>query len=123
MKTSRHASIGRAMLIPALAAGAGLLVASAGASAQVSVPRDAPPPGVGEVPQAAGPRGTVYIPGVGFRFVAPLPRVYGYYATGPRVYGYYDDRETRRYYNGYRARRVACDRDSWFGERCTRRWH
>ncbi len=123
MKTSRHATIGRAMLIAALAAGAGLLVASAGASAQVSVPRDAPPSGVGEVPQVASPRGTVYIPGVGFRFVPPLgPRVYGYY-YGPRVYGYFDDRETRRYHHAYRARRVGCDRDStWYGGRCVRRY-
>ena len=116
--------MGRAMLIAALAAGAGLLGAAAGASAQVSVPRDAPPPGVGEIPQAASPRGAVYIPGVGFRFVPPPgPRVYGWY-YGPRVYGWYDDRESRRYHHGYRARRVACDRDrAWLGERCAhRRW-
>jgi hypothetical protein len=109
----------RAILFAALAAGAGLLGLSAGASAQTAQPRDAPPPETGEVPQAASPRGATYIPGVGFRFVPPLgPRVYGYY-YGPRVYGYYDDRESRR----YRARRVACDRHgAWFGERCARRW-
>ena len=119
MKTSRRATMGRAMLIAAFAAGAGLLAASPGASAQ---PRDAPPVDVGEVPRVASPTGATYIPGVGFRFVPPLgPRVYGYY-YGPRVYGYYDDREARRYQHGYRARRVACDRDSWFGDRCARRW-
>jgi hypothetical protein len=91
----------------------------AGASAQVTQPRDAPPSDTGEVPRAASPNGAVYIPGVGFRYVAPLPRVYGYYAVGPRVYGYSDSREARR----YRAHRVACDRlNAWFGERCARRW-
>ena len=75
--------------------------------------------GHGEVPRAASPNGAVYIPGVGFRYVAPLPRVYGYYAAGPRVYGYSDSREARR----YRAYRVSCDRPgAWFGERCARRW-
>jgi hypothetical protein len=125
MKTSRRATTGRmtlgqAILFAVVSAGAGLLGASAGALAQTSQPRDAPPPGVGELPLAASPRGATYIPGVGFRFVPPLgSRVYGYY-YGPRVYGYYDDREARRY---HRARRVACDRHShWFGERCARRW-
>jgi hypothetical protein len=119
MKTSRSGSMGRTILFAALATGASLLAASTGASAQ---PRDAPPADIGEVPLAASPRGATYIPGVGFRFVAPLgPRVYGYY-SGPRVYGYYDDRETRRYHYGYRAHKVACDRDGWFGERCARRW-
>ena len=104
---SRRASSEKRFIIP--------VKASTGASAQI-------PPGVGEVPQAASPTGATYIPGVGFRFVPPLgPRVYGYY-YGPRVYGYYDDREARRYQHGYRARRVACDRDSWFGDRCARRW-
>lgn len=110
--------MGRAILFAALAAGAGLLGLAAGASAQVTQPRDAPPSDTGEVPRAASPSGARYIPGVGFRFVPPPgPRVYGYY-YGPRVYGYYDDREARR----YRAHRVACDRDWWFGERCARRW-
>jgi hypothetical protein len=120
MKTSSSATIGRTILFAALAAGAGLLAASPGASAQ---PRDAPPAETGEVPQAASPRGATYIPGVGFRFVPPLgPRVYGYY-YGPRVYGWYDDREARRYQHGYRARRVACDPlGALFGERCAHRW-
>jgi len=127
MKISRRAAtgrmtLGRAILFAALAAGAGLWGASLDASAQVAQPRDAPPPETGEVPQVASPRGATYIPGVGFRFVPPLgPRVYGYY-YGPRVYGWYDDREARRYQRGYRANRVACDRDWWFGERCARRW-
>jgi hypothetical protein len=110
--------MGRAIAIAALAAGAGLLGLSAVASAQVTQPRDAPPPETGEVPRVASPNGATYIPGVGFRYVAPLPRVYGYYAAGPRVYGYSDSREARR----YRAYRVSCDRlGSWFGE-CARRW-
>ena len=109
--------MGRAIVIAALAAGAALGL-SAGASAQLTQPRDAPPPETGEVPQVASPNGATYIPGVGFRYVAPLPRVYGYYAAGPRVYGYSDSREARR----YRAYRVSCDRlGSWFGE-CARRW-
>jgi hypothetical protein len=109
--------MGRAIVIAALAAGAALGL-SAGASAQVTQPRDAPPPETGEVPRVASPNGATYIPGVGFRYVAPLPRVYGYYAAGPRVYGYSDSREARR----YRAYRVSCDRPgAWFGERCARR--
>ena len=119
MQTSRSATMGRAIVIAALAAGAGLLGLSAGALAQVTQPRDAPPVDTGEVPRAASPNGAVYIPGVGFRYVAPLPRVYGYYAAGPRVYAYSDSREARR----YRAYRVSCDRPgAWFGERCARRW-
>jgi len=121
MHTSKGATMGRAMLIAALTGAAGLLGVSASASAQVIQPRDAPPADTGEVPRVASPNGAMYIPGVGFRYVAPLPRVYGYYATGPRVYGYADDRESRRYYRGYRARNVACSRD-WFGDRCARRW-
>jgi hypothetical protein len=109
----------RAIPIAALAAVAGLLGVSVGALAQVAQPRDAPPADTGEVPRAASPNGAVYIPGVGFRYVAPLPRVYGYYAAGPRVYAYYGDREGRRYH----TRRVSCDRlSAWFGERCARRW-
>jgi|SRR6476646_6835454 hypothetical protein len=127
MKTSGRATTGR-MILAAAMAGVGLLAAADGACAQVSRPRDAPPPGVGEVPQAAGPRGAVFIPGVGYRFVQPPgPRVYGWY-YGPRVYSWSDDRETRRFQNGYRAygyraRRVGCDRDStWYGDRCVRRF-
>jgi hypothetical protein len=57
-------------------------------------------------PQAASPYGATYIPGVGFRYVAPgSPRVYGYYA-GPRVYRY------RAY------RRERCH---WFWDDCWRR--
>jgi hypothetical protein len=93
-----------------LAAIAGLVAASAPALAGVDQPRDAPPVGVGEVPQSAGPAGARYIPGVGYRFVTPPgPRVYGYYA-GPRVYG-------------YRARAVVCDPlGVMFDRRCARRW-
>jgi hypothetical protein len=113
----------RALRIAALAAGATLLGVVAVAWAQEAPPRDAPPPGTGEVPRAASAAGTVYIPGVGFRFVTPPgARVYGWY-YGPRVYGWYDDRESRRYQHGYHARKVACGwRDEWFGGRCARRW-
>jgi hypothetical protein len=100
--------------LAALAFAAGLLVAAACASAQ---PRDAPPPGSGERPDAASPAGSRYIPGVGFRFVPPPNYVYGYRA---RVYGYYADRESMRYHRGYRAYRVTCDpHRHWAG--CRRR--
>jgi hypothetical protein len=114
----------RAILIAAVAAGAALLGSADGAWAQVTPqPRDAPPPGTGEVPRAASPGGAVYIPGVGFRYVTPLgARVYGWYYA-PRVYGWYDDRTSRRYQHGYRPRHVVCDwRDTWFATRCARRW-
>jgi hypothetical protein len=107
----------RAILIAALAAAAAVLGSAGGAAQVTPQPRDAPPPGTGEVPRAASPAGAVYIPGVGFRFVTPLgARVYGWYYA-PRVYGWYDDRTWRRYHH------VACDwRDTWFGTRCARRW-
>ena len=114
----------RAILTAAVAAGVALIGIAGGAGAQgTDQPRDAPPPGTGEVPRAASPGGAVYIPGVGFRYVTPLgAQVYGWYYA-PRVYGWYDDRTTRRYLHGYRARHVACEgRDTWFGMRCTRRW-
>jgi len=113
----------RALRLAALAAGAAFFGVGAGAWAQGAQPRDAPPPGTGQVPQVASAAGTVYIPGVGFRFVTPPgARVYGWY-YGPRVYGWYGDREGRRYQHGYRAGRVACDwREEWFGARCQRRW-
>ena len=114
----------RAILTAAVAAGAALIGIADVARAQVTQqPRDAPPPGTGEVPRAASPGGAVYIPGVGFRFVTPLgARVYGWYYA-PRVYGWYDDRTSRRYQHGYRPRTVGCDwRDTWFGTRCARRW-
>jgi hypothetical protein len=106
----------RRTLLAALAFGAGLLAAAAGTSAQ---PRDAPPPG-SEQPDAASPAGARYIPGIGFRFVPPPNYVYGYRT---RVYGYYADRESMRYYRGYRAYRAACDpHRGWLGDRCRRRW-
>lgn len=110
-----------AALSAAVALGIGLAMVATEARAQNPQPRDRPPEGLDEPPGAASPSGARYIPGVGFRFVAPLPRVYGYY-TAPRVYGYYADRETMRYRRYYR--RAACDSDSfWRGERCSRRWH
>jgi hypothetical protein len=118
MSTARQAARPRAIVTAALALAAGLLAATTGASAQVSRPRDAPPPGTGDLPGAASPDGARYFPGIGFRFVPPPGYVYGY---RPRVYGYYADRESMRYTRGYRASRVACDRD-WFGDRCRRGW-
>src|SRR5262249_21139695 len=95
--SSRGCPMRRAILT-AVAAAAALLGIAGGAGAQVTQqPRDAPPPGTGEVPRAASPAGAVYIPGVGFRYVTPLgARVYGWYYA-PRVYGWYDDRTSRRY--------------------------
>jgi hypothetical protein len=112
----------QAVPFAAFAAAAAVLGAATGASAQGAQPRDAPPPGIGEVPQAASPAGAVYIPGVGFRFATPFgARVFGWYYA-PRVYGWYDDREGRRYLHGYRARTAACGwRNEWFA-RCARRW-
>src|SRR5262245_39949023 len=105
----------RAILTAAVAAGAAFIGSVGGAGAQVTQqPRDAPPPGTGEVPRAASPAGAVYIPGVGFRYVTPL---------GARVYGWYYAPTYRRYQHGYRPRNVVCDwRDTWFGARCARRW-
>jgi hypothetical protein len=118
-------AVTRAILAAALALSIGLATAGTDAGAQVPQPRDAPPAG-GEAPEAASPSGARYIPGVGFRFAAPLPRVYGYYGASPPVYGYYADRESMRYRWHYRAYRyrASCDsRRSWRGERCGRRWH
>ncbi|HZT46700.1 MAG TPA: hypothetical protein VFA64_01915 [Hyphomicrobiaceae bacterium] len=116
MDSRRRTRNDRAFLA-ALAFAGGLLAAAAGASAQ---PRDAPLPG-SEQPDAASPAGARYIPGVGFRFVPPPNYVYGYRT---RVYGYYADRESMRYYRGYRAHRAGCDPDRarWHGDRCGRSW-
>jgi hypothetical protein len=104
--------MGRTIVIAALAAGAGLLGSVAPASAQQQPLLYPPPVGRVDAPlEAASPDGAVYIPGVGFRYVAPGgPRVYGYYyrAYGPRAYG-------------YRARRACADRGWWLFDRCGRR--
>ena len=96
----------RRFILSALVAVGGLSVAHA-AYAQSAEPYVTSPTIEAEIaPQAASPYGATYIPGVGFRYVAPGgPRVYGYYA-GPRVYGAY--------------RRQRCDR-FWFWEDCGRR--
>jgi hypothetical protein len=90
-----------------LAAGATLVVASATAFAQTTVAQVSVPsvdPGSAE---SASPYGATYIPGVGFRYVAPGgARVYGYRAYGPRVYGY---------------RRYRDERCFWFWDDCWRR--
>lgn len=104
--------MGRSILVAALAAGLGLLGLHAGASAQQGPETFAPVVGVGQPPDAASPAGAVYIPGVGFRYIAP---------GGPRVYGWTSGYRSRVY--GYRAYRRACrDRDWWDFDRCGRRW-
>ena len=101
----------RSIMIAVLAGGAGLLGGHE-AMAQQS-PNIVVPPIVGSEPgpEAADPAGAVYIPGVGFRYIAPGgARVYGYRAYGSRVYGY-----------RARAIRKACrDRDWWDFDRCRR---
>jgi len=85
---------------------AGTLAGIHGAAfAQTTVPYISTPSVDAEAPRSASPYGATYIPGVGFRYVAPGgARVYGYRAYGPRVYGY------RR---GYREERCF-----WFWEDC-----
>ena len=102
----------RSTLVTVLVAGIGLLGAHAGASAQTPEANVQPLLGVEPPPRAASPSGAVYIPGVGFRFIAPgSPRVYGW-ASGYRAPVY-----------GYRAyRRVCRDRDWWHSDRCGQRW-
>lgn len=105
--------MGRSILVAALAAGLGLLGLQCGASAQQSRETFAPVVGVGEAPDAASPGGAVYIPGVGFRYLA---------AGGPRVYGWTYGYRTRVYGYRYRAGKRACrDRDWWHSDRCGRR--
>ena len=101
--------MGRSILAAALAAGAGLLGA-AGASAQTTQQLYATAlPSRGEAPEAADPSGATYIPGVGFRYVVPGARVYGYRAYAPAY--------------GYRAYRRACGEPRWWDSgRCARRW-
>ena len=90
--------------------------------ANEEVPVEALNEGLDVPPRAASPAGARYIPGVGFRLVAPLgTRVYGYYAA-PRVYGYYADRESMRYRRYYRPASCSSHR-LWRGERCGRRWY
>jgi hypothetical protein len=104
--------MGRSILAAILAAGVGLLAAQTGASAQTPLPYGTALPGSEEAPEAASARGATYIPGVGFRYVAPGSRVYGY-----RAYGY-----TPRAYR-VRAYRRACGGPSWrWDGRCGRRW-
>ena len=91
----------------ALAVVAPLAAMSPTAFAQTTVPQVSTPsvdPGSAE---SASPYGATYIPGVGFRYVAPGgARVYGYRAYGPQVYGY------RRYLD------EGC---FWFWDDCWRR--
>jgi hypothetical protein len=114
-------SMGRSIAVAVLAAGMGLLAAHVGALAQ-QTPQPYAPPLVGAEPppQAASPDGAVYIPGVGFRYVAPGgPRVYGWaYGYRAPVYGYYRAYADRPRYRHYR--RVCDEHRLWTGERCVR---
>jgi hypothetical protein len=86
----------RQSTICALAAAGTLVLAHGAASAQTTVPYVSTPSVDAEAPRSAAPYGATYIPGVGFRYVAPGgSRVYGYRAYGPRVYGYRRYREER----------------------------
>lgn len=101
----------RTIPVVALAIAVGLLVASAGASAQTRTDTYIPPIVTADPAEAASPAGAVYIPGVGFRYVVPGSRVYGWTGYGPRVYGY-----------RARAQRRACRKRDWWGfDRCRHR--
>jgi hypothetical protein len=97
----------------ALALAAGLLAFAGSAWAQSRTDNFVPPTAEPDAAEAASPAGAVYIPGVGFRYVVPGTRVYGWTGYGPRVYGY-----------RARAERRACrDRDWWGFDRCRHsRW-
>ena len=83
-------------ILLALAAAGTLIGAQATASAQTTVPYVSTPTVDPAKPQSASPYGATYIPGVGFRYVAPGgSRVYGYRAYGPQVYGYRRSRDER----------------------------
>jgi hypothetical protein len=76
----------RRSILALLVAGTALLGANASASAQQTQPYAGPIPGTEETPVAARPYGATYIPGVGFRYIAPGgPRVYGYRARAYRA--------------------------------------
>ena len=113
--------MGRSILVAVLAAGAALLVSPGGTMAQQTsqTPRPFAPPLVGAEPppENAPVYGATYIPGVGFRYLAPGSlRGYGYRAP---VYGYYRAGYARaRYYRD----RCRADRH-WAGDRCGRRWY
>ncbi len=102
--------MGRSILAAVLTAGVGLFAAHAGASAQTVQLYGTVVPGSEEAPEAASPSGATYIPGVGFRYIAPGTPVYGYRAYVPRAYG------TRAY------RRACGDHRRWDGGRCGRGW-
>src|SRR5437899_2909215 len=106
--------MGRSILVSLLAGSIGLLGAHAGASAQQVPAANVIPNLADEQPRAASPSGATYIPGVGFRFLAP---------GGPRVYGWAYGYRTPVYGYRYRAHRRACrDRDGWDSDRCGHRW-
>jgi hypothetical protein len=116
LKPLEDSSMGRTALVALIAAGAALATGSAASVAQQSSQPVLPPIVGGEPPaEAASPRGTVYIPGVGFRFIAP---------GGPRVYGWVSGYRAPVY--GYRrgVKRGCYERD-WRGDRrrCGRGWY
>jgi hypothetical protein len=104
----------RSIVSAVLAMAAGLSAPFAGALAAERSDSFIPPvvPGVEQSAESASPAGAVYIPGVGFRYVSPGARVYGWSsAYQARVYGY-----------RARASRRACrERDWWGFDRCGRR--
>src|SRR5262245_27860630 len=110
--------MGRSILIAILAAAGLLTMTAAGAMAEQTpqTPRDYAPPLIGAEPppETAPVRGATYIPGVGFRYLAP---------GGPRVYGWTYGYRVPAYGYRVRAYRRACDRDWWGFDRCRRRWH
>jgi hypothetical protein len=114
--------MGRSILVAVLAAGVGLLATSTGTMAQQTpqTPRPYAPPLVGAEPppEPAPVHGATYIPGVGFRYLAPgSARVYGWYGYRAPVYAYYRDGYARaRYYRD----RCRADRH-WAADRCARR--
>ena len=102
----------RSIVIAVLAMGASM-APLAGASAQSRLDTYVPPIAAADPTlRAASVAGAVYIPGVGFRYVTPGSRVYGWTSRGygPRVYG-------------YRAQRRACRDRDWLGfDRCRHGW-
>jgi hypothetical protein len=116
--------MGRSILVAVLAGAALLSTTVDTAAQQVSpAPRPYAPPLVGTEPppENAPVYGATYIPGVGYRYLAPgSPRVYGWaYGYRAPVYGYYRTGYARaRYYRD----RCRGDRH-WAGDRCGRRWY
>jgi hypothetical protein len=100
----------RRPILCALTAAGALIGANGAGHAQTTAPYAAPPAvEPAAPPKSANPYGATYIPGVGFRYLAPGgARVYGYRTYAPRVYG---DRR------GYRQERCLWLWDDCFWRR------